>query len=117
VTAATTSDYRSPLLARYATGPALTLLVQGLARDQLRGIVTRGITTHHPVVTSLSPATDPNRATVSDCFDDTRWIEYTTAGRRAKNSPGGRRRTTAELTRSGGTWKVRQLTVEATGTC
>jgi len=117
VTAAETSDYQSPLLPEHATGTALTLLVQGLARDQLHDIVTRGVTMHHPAVTSLSPATHPDRATITDCFDDTRWIEYTTSGQRAKNAPGGRRRTTADLTKTGGTWKVTDLTVGGTGTC
>jgi hypothetical protein len=117
VIAADTSDYQSPLLPEHATGDALTLLVQGLARDQLHDIVTRGVTLHHPVVTSLSPATDPDRATVGDCFDDSKWIEYTTSGKRAENAPGGRRRTTADLTKVGGTWKVSELTVNATGSC
>jgi hypothetical protein len=117
VTAAETSDYQSPLLSRHATGAALTLLVQGLARDQLHGIVTRGVTVHHPAVTSLSPAGYPTHATVTDCFDDSHWIEYTTAGNRAKNTPGGRRATTADLVRKAGTWKVNRLTVGATGTC
>ena len=117
VTAAETSDFQSPLLAHHATGEALTLLVQGLARDQLHDIVTRGVTRHHPTVTSLSPATDPTRAVVTDCFDDTRWVEYTTDGKRAKNNPGGRRATTADLVKVDGTWKVSQLTIGATGTC
>jgi hypothetical protein len=117
VTAAETSDFQSPLLAQHATGAALTLLVQGLARDQLHDIVTRGVTVHHPVVTSLSPTTDPTHATVADCFDDTHWIEYTTDGKRAKNAPGGRRATTADLVKTDNTWKVSQLTIAATGTC
>ena len=117
VIAADTSDYQSPLLPDHATGAALTLLVQGLARDQLHDIVTRGVTVHHPEVTSLSPAADPDRAAVADCFDDSKWIEYTTSGKRAKNAPGGRRRTTADLTKVGGTWKVSELTVNATGSC
>jgi len=117
VIAAETSDYQSPLLPEHASGTALTLLVQGLARDQLHDIVTRGVTVHHPAVTSLSPANHPNRATITDCFDDSRWIEYTTSGHRAKNSPGGRRRTTADLTKTGGTWKVADLTVAGAGTC
>jgi hypothetical protein len=117
VTAAETSDYQSPLLSQHATGDALTLLVQGLARDQLHDIVTRGVTAHHPAVTSLSTSGDPNHATIRDCFDDTHWIEYTTAGRKAKNNPGGRRATIADLVETGGTWKVSQLTIEATGTC
>src|SRR5450755_1572952 len=63
VTAAQTSDFQSPLLAQHATGEALTLLVQGLARDQLHGIVTRGTTVHHPQVTSRTPAGNPTEAT------------------------------------------------------
>jgi hypothetical protein len=117
VVAATTSDFQSPLLAQHATGGALTLLVQGLARDQLHGIVTKGVTTHHPTVTSLSPARDPTRAVVSDCFDDSRWIEYTTDGKRAKNNPGGKRATTADLVKKDAVWKVSQLTIEGTGSC
>ncbi len=117
VTAAETSDFQSSLLPQHATGVALTLLTQGLARDQLHSIVTRGITTHQPRVTSLAPSADPNQATVTDCFDDTKWIEYTTNGARAKNTPGGKRATTAELVRSSGVWKVSQLTIGATGTC
>jgi hypothetical protein len=117
VIAAETSDFQSPLLAQHATGDALKLLVQGLARDQLHDIVTRGVTAHHPAVTSLSPALDPTRAIVTDCFDDTYWIEYTTDGARARNNPGGRRSTTADLVKVNGTWKVSELTIAATGTC
>ena len=117
VTAAETSDFQSPLLAQHATGDALTLLVQGLAWDQLHDIVTRGVTAHRPAVASLSPASDPTQAIVTDCFDDRRWIEYTTDGKRAKNTPGGRRSTTANLVKKDGTWKVSELTVKAVGTC
>jgi hypothetical protein len=117
VIAAQTSDYRSPLLSQHASGEALTLLVQGLARDQLHGIVTRGETVHHPQVSSLTPPGSPNRAMVTDCFDDTHWLEYTSSGALAKNAPGGRRATTADLLEVGGTWKVSQITVAATGTC
>jgi hypothetical protein len=117
VTAAQTSDYQSPLLSEHATGPALTLLVQGLARDQLNGIVTRGKSIHHPEVTSLTPAGSPTQATVADCFDDTDWLEYTRAGALAKNTPGGRRATTAHLQRKADAWKVSDLTIQATGTC
>jgi hypothetical protein len=117
VTAAETSDFQSSLLPLHATGEALTLLTQGLARDQLHSIVTRGISSHQPRVTSLSPNADPNRATVTDCFDDAKWIEYTTSGTRAKNTPGGKRATTAELVKTSGVWKVSDLTIGATGTC
>ncbi len=117
VTAARTSDYQSPLLAEHATGQARTLFVQGLAWDQLHGIVTRGEPVLDPSVTSLSPTGDPTRATVSDCFDDTHWVEELSSGRPAKNAPAGRRATTADLVKTSGGWKVSQITIEATGTC
>jgi hypothetical protein len=117
VSAARTSDFQSPRLSDHAAGQTLTLLVQGLARDQLHGIVTRGRPVLHPVVTSLSPERDPSRATVVDCFDDTHWLEYQTSGKPAKNAPGGRRSTVAQLIRTSGTWKVDQLTIGKTGTC
>ena len=117
VVAARTSDFQSPLLSQHASGSALTLFVRGLARDQLHDIVTRGAPTLHPSVTSLVPPADPTRATVRDCFDDTRWVEYTTSGAKAKNPPGGPRDTTATLVRSGGVWKVTDITVGAVGTC
>lgn len=117
VSAARTSDYQSTLLSQHASGQLLTLFVQGLARDQLHGIVTRGQPVLHPVVTSLSPADDPTKANVTDCFDDTHWLEYRTAGGLAKNTPGGRRATTAQLVKHAGTWKVTQLVVGKTGTC
>jgi len=117
VTAAETSDYQSPLLSQHTTGAALTLLTQGLATDQLHGIVTRGATVHHPTVTSLSPAGTPTRATITDCFDDAKWLEYNGSGGLVKNTPGGRRSTTAQLVKTEGTWKVDQLTVAGTGTC
>lgn len=116
MTAAQTSDYQSPQVAQHATGAALTLLVQGLARDQLNGIVTRGKTVHTPQVASLTPAANPTQASVTDCFDDTQWLEYTSTGALAMNTPGGRRATSADLVKKAGTWKVSQLTIQATGT-
>ena len=117
VTAARTSDYRAPALGDHAAGEVLALFVRGLARDQLHGIVTDGHVVLDPVVTSASPSTDPDRVTVTDCVDDSHWIEYTTSGRRAANPAGGRRRTTAVVTRRAGTWKVTELTVGAVRTC
>jgi hypothetical protein len=117
VAAARTSDYRSPTLDDHATGAALTLFVQGLARDQLHDIVTKGHVVLDPAVSSLSPSTDPDRATVTDCVDDSQWIEYTTTGKRADNPAGGRRHTTAVVARRAGGWKVTQLTVGSVGSC
>jgi hypothetical protein len=117
VSAARTSDYQSARLPRHASGDALNLLVQGLAKDQVLGIVTRGKPVLQPHITSLSPSGNPTKATITDCFDNTHWIEYKTSGGLEKNAPGGRRSTTADLVRMGRTWKVSQLTIRATGTC
>lgn len=117
VSASRTSDYQSPLLAEHATGQALTLFVQGLARDQLHDIVTVGEPILQPSVTSLVPATHPTVAKVSDCFNDTGWIEYTTSGRRVKNQALGLRTTTAVLAKAGGTWKVTELTIGSVDSC
>jgi hypothetical protein len=113
VSAARTSNFQSTRLAQHASGQVLTLFVQGLARDQLHDIVTRGEPALHPVVTSSSPS----RATVVDCFDDTHWLEYKTSGGLAKNAPGGPRATTATVVKMSGTWKVTQLTVGKAGSC
>jgi hypothetical protein len=117
VTASQTSDYKSPLLSEHATGSALSVLVQGLAKNQALGIVTKGKPALHPQVTSLTPATGPTQATITDCFDDTQWLEYNTTGGLADNTPGGHRSTTAILVDTDGAWTVTQLAVQATGTC
>jgi hypothetical protein len=117
VSAARTSNFQSTQLSQHTTGHALTLFVQGLARDQLHGIVTRGEPVLHPVVTSVSPSRHPIRAAVTDCVDDTHWLEYKTSGGLAENTAGGRRATTAELVKTAGGWKVTEITVGKTGTC
>jgi hypothetical protein len=117
VLAARTSNYQSKLLPQHATGDALSLLVQGLATDRALGIVTKGQPMLQPRVSSLTPAANPTKASITDCFDNTRWIEYKTNGKLQKNAPGGRRSTTADLVRTGSTWKVTELTIRATGTC
>jgi hypothetical protein len=117
VVAARTSNSQSKLLPQHATGDALSLLVQGLAKDRVLGIVTKGQPVLQPSVSSLTPAANPTKASITDCFDNTHWIEYKTSGKRQKNAPGGRRSTTADLVRTGSTWKVTELTIRATGTC
>jgi hypothetical protein len=117
VTASQTSDYKSPLLSEHASGSALSVLVQGLAKNQALGIVTKGKPVLHPQVTSLTPAADPTQATITDCFDDTHWLEYKSTGGLVDNTPGGRRATTAILVDTNGSWTVTQLAVQATGTC
>lgn len=117
VTAARTSDYQSPLLPENASGNALSVLVQGLAKNQQQGIVTKGEPILHPQVTSLSPAGSPTQAAITDCFDARQWLEYKTSGGLVNSTPGGRHATTAIVVDTNGTWKVTQLAVQAAGTC
>lgn len=116
--AALTADYQSPQLAQHAAGNALSLLVRGLYTNQRMGIVVKGQPVTHPTVTSLKPTGEPTSAAISDCFDDTNWLNYVAAtGALQNNVPGGRHRTTATVIDMGGSWKVTELQVGAAGTC
>jgi hypothetical protein len=66
VSAARTSNYQSKLLPQHATGDALSLLVQGLAKDRELGIVTKGQPVLQPSVSSLTPAANPTKASITD---------------------------------------------------
>jgi hypothetical protein len=117
VIASQTSNDQSPLLPEHTSGDALSLLVHGLYLNALDGIVTKGQPVLHPQVTSLSPATGPTQATITDCFDDTHWLEYKTGGGLANKTPGGHHATTAVVTDSAGVWRVTSLVVQAADTC
>jgi hypothetical protein len=117
VIASQTSDYQSPLLPQHASGDALSLLVHGLYLNGLNGIVTKGQPIFHPQVTSLSPATDPIEATITDCVDDTHWLEYRTSGVLVNNTPGGHHATAAVVQESAGVWRVSALVVQSLDTC
>lgn len=115
--AAVTAHYQSPLLARHATGAALSVLVRGLYSLRLQHLVIKGHLVTHPQVTSLMPMPSPTSAAVSDCFDDTHWLAFNAAGGLQDNVPGGHRRVTATVTDANGIWKVTQLDTGVEGTC
>ena len=117
VNAGITSNYQSPLLPEHASGNALSVLVQGLAKNQQQGIVTKGEPVLNPQITSLSPPGSPTQATITDCLDDAHWLEYKTSGGLANATPGGLHATTAIIMNTGGSWKVTQLAVQSIGTC
>jgi hypothetical protein len=117
VIASRTSDYQSPLLPQHATGDALSVLVQGLAKNQEEDVVTKGKPSLHPEITSLTSSTSPMQAAITDCVDDTHWLEYKTTGGLLNSVPGGRHATTAIVKIVGTTWKVTNLAVQAVGTC
>jgi hypothetical protein len=118
VAAARTSDYQSPLLARHATGPALTQIVQSLYRDKKDGVVTKGEPVLDPEVTETALDANPPRVTVEDCGDSTRWLKYrASTGELKDNVPGGRRHIAATVVRTEGQWKVLGIAVSEVGTC
>ncbi|MEX3104932.1 hypothetical protein ACSCBZ_21270 [Streptomyces niveiscabiei] len=117
--AAKTSDWRSPILGRYATGDALSAISRGLYADHRNGLVARGGPKNYPKVTLATPADNPTTVMVSDCGDSTNWLKYRRSdGQLADHKPGGRRAITAEVKKqTSGSWKVTRFAVEGLGSC
>jgi hypothetical protein len=116
--AGVTADWKDPRLAAYASGPALSTLVTGLRNARDQGIVIKGTIVTHPRVVSVTPSASPDRVLVSDCLDDTHWLDYVAAtGRLQNNVPGGHHLTQAAVTVRAGRWTVSQLAVQGPGTC
>jgi hypothetical protein len=118
-TAATTSDWRSPDLARYATGTALTNLSRGLYADHYNGLITKGKPTHTAEVSSVEPQENPTTVVVTDCSDSTRALKYhADTGELADGTGGGRRLINAVVQRQAdGSWKVSDFGVHGVGSC
>src|SRR5262249_16539690 len=96
--AALTADYQSPQPAQHASGDALPVLTRGLYTNQRRGIVVKGQPLTNPSVTSAKPEDKPSTVAISDCFDDTNWLNYiASTGELQNNVPGGRHQTTATV--------------------
>jgi hypothetical protein len=117
VVVARTSDYQSQSLSTHASGDALAVLVHDLAINQQSGFVTKGNLKLDPQVTSLTPSTNPSQATISDCVNDTHWLNYKMSGGLADKTPGALHATTALVIKENGIWKVTELALQAGGTC
>lgn len=117
--AARTSDWRSPLLARHATGAALGAITRGMYADRRNGLVTKGAPRNAPEAARLSPRAAPVVALISDCGDSSQWLKYRKeTGKLADRRPGGRQKITAEVKKQDdGTWKVARFAVEGVGSC
>lgn len=118
-TAASTSDWRSPLLGMYATGQALNTISRGLYTDHRNGLITKGRPKNEPTVSSVDPSDTPTRVMIRDCGDSTNWLKYhADTGRRADDGLGGRRLITAVVDRQDdGRWLVSDFAVQAVGSC
>lgn len=112
--AGVTADWQDPRLGTYASGAALHTLVGGLFSSHKQGIVIKGTIGTDPQVVSASSA----RVLVTDCLNDSHWLNYVAATGKVQNdAPGGRHLTEAVVTPSLGRWRVSQLAVRQVGTC
>lgn len=115
--AARTADYQPGALSQYAAGDALMILTRSLYDNHQHGVVLRGAPALDPHVSGMTPAGSPDSSAVTDCADDSRWLQYTASGKPASGAPAGRHRIYAQLRLFGSVWKVTSLVVEKAGTC
>jgi hypothetical protein len=115
--AARTADYQASSLSQYAAGDALTILTRALYDNHQQDVVLRGAPVLDPQVTAMTPAASPDSSSVTDCADDSQWLQYTTSGQPASGAATGRHRIYAQLQLFGAVWKVTSLVVEKAGTC
>jgi hypothetical protein len=118
MTASLTADFRNPRLAAHMTGQPLTAWSRALADEEAKGLVGKGRLVWRARVTSVTPATGPNRVEVADCLDDSHWLKYKADGSLADNVPGGHRRSASAITlQPNGKWEVSEQITGAEGTC
>lgn len=116
--ASQTADWRSPELARFASGTALSQLVENLQANEVRGIETRGTFVTRPTVTSSEPPDDPTIVRILDCGDDSGTIRVRADdGTPIEGSTGGRHRIEAEVRLVDGSWTVVDFRLRETGSC
>lgn len=116
--AAVTSDYKSALLGRHASGDALLKIKQSLLADKQAGLVTKGQPVLSPRAQAVSSPSGLTRVSVVDCADDSHWLKYRAAtGALQDNVPGGRHAVTAQVVGENGSWVVVQFLVRPVGTC
>ncbi|TQS42759.1 hypothetical protein [Cryptosporangium phraense] len=111
-----TSNYQSPALARYATGSALTTLVDALKTNSQKQRYFRGRPTLHAAVTELSLQSDPATASIRDCAESGNWRTVDANGRTVSENA-GRRKILATVAVTAGVWKVSTFNVQPGGSC
>ena len=114
---AETSNPDDPELRRYAADKALALVVNSLAVDKQRGVLSLGRPVLHPRVVSLTPPDAPVEAEIEDCGNDADWTKVKASGEPVNSVPGGNRKITATVRVVDGTWKVVKTVVGEVGSC
>jgi hypothetical protein len=116
--ASESANWRSPDLARYASGRALSQLVESLQANEVRGVETRGTFVTRPTVTSADPPGAPTVVRILDCGDDSGTIRVRASDESPiEGSAGGRHRIQAEVRLVNGAWSVVDFRLQAAGTC
>jgi hypothetical protein len=112
-------DPDSPELARYATGDALKVLVDGVRDVRDQGLKGEGRFVLSPRVTDATPDNAPNKISIRDCLNDAgARIVRASPGVAYSDKPGGLRLCLATMQRqSDGTWKVTSFGLREVGTC
>lgn len=108
-----------PELARYAADKALAAIQATVFWHQQDGTTMRGTVKRRPVVTALDTASDPLRATVTDCADTGDYNEIKTADGSQMPYEGSRRHvvtSSAQRTRTV-PWQIYTSTIERDHTC
>jgi hypothetical protein len=117
VEAARTSNPDDTNLTKYATGNALTLIVNALTSNRSKGQVVKGDVLLDPTVVGFTPVHEPTEVTISDCVNDENWLVYKDSGGLVDNVPGGKHMTTATVLLSPSGWQVSAFTLRNSGTC
>ena len=116
--ASETADWKSPDLARYASGNALAELTKSLQANQVRGVVTRGTFATHPSVASADPPSAPTLVLILDCGDDSGTTRVRASnGQPIAGSGGGKHRIDAEVRLVNGSWSVVDFRLRSAGSC
>src|SRR5262249_42443348 len=112
-------DPDSPELARYATGLALTILVDGVRKVRDQGLKGEGTFIVSPQVTEIAPASAPTKISIRDCMNTAQSrIVRASPGPPYSDTPGGRQLCLASVQRQGdGSWKVTSFGLHEVGTC
>ncbi|MEY9969297.1 hypothetical protein ABIA33_007385 [Streptacidiphilus sp. MAP12-16] len=109
-----TSDYTNPRLAAHMIGVPLAHWTELIAANQSKGWVGRGRQVWSPQVKSVAPTL----VTVTDCLDDSDWVNYTKDGTKAPDAPDGRHTSAAAITlQPDGTWRVSEQMIGKLGSC
>ncbi|MBN6034167.1 hypothetical protein JYK18_04585 [Amycolatopsis sp. 195334CR] len=110
-----TADWRNPVLARHATGIALTTITRGMYSHHANGLVSKG----RPKNSPRARTAKLGKIMIEDCGDSTNWLLYRAdTGALADEEPDGRRHINAVVEKQvDGVWRVTEFGIREPGSC